>query len=280
MSDMKIAFKFKGFPVITGEWLKSSLPRAEIRENGVTLKIEEEDGYVKLNSYLLDKGELKKMLKKMGNTLHAVTEEGLIPLVIRSDHFYKLRGLERPGHPTLEIDGIHMHRISGVDPWNDTLSKVKPLKLKRGHKVLDTCMGLGYTSIASLKRGANVVTVEKSEEVVELAQWNPWSRELEEAEVILGDIAEVIREFSDESFDRIIHDPPVITMAGHLYSVDFYKELYRVLKPGGILFHYTGNFGRSKGVDLARGVMERLREVGFEVKRYRGALGVMARKPL
>ncbi|NPA85318.1 MAG: methyltransferase [Crenarchaeota archaeon] len=222
---------------------------------------------------------VREVVEAMGNTVHAVLEEGFLPLVRRGRHFYKLRGLEKPGPPTLEIDGVHMHRISGSDPWKDALSKVKPLKVSVGDRVLDTCMGLGYTAIASLKRGAEVVTVEKDENVIDLATWNPWSEALKLAEVHHDDIYSLVREFGDESFDKIIHDPPVINMAGELYSMEFYAELYRVLRPGGRLFHYTGSPKRRSGVDLARGVMERLRSVGFEAKRLPEALGVLAFKP-
>ncbi|ENN96284.1 SAM-dependent methyltransferase, partial [Methanocaldococcus villosus KIN24-T80] len=73
---------------------------------------------------------------------------------------------------------------------------------------------------------------------------------------------------------------PRFSLAGHLYSEEFYRELYRVLKPGGRLFHYVGNPGKKyRGKDLQKGVMERLRKVGFkEVKKVEKALGVVAKK--
>ncbi|UXD21610.1 hypothetical protein IPA_05890 [Ignicoccus pacificus DSM 13166] len=276
---MNVNYKFRGFPVINRPWLEQLLKgKKSINENGIILTIEIMDREVKLGPLVTSLSELRKAMEFMGTEMYAVTEKGLVPLEIRGEHFYRLRGLEKVGPPTIEINGIHMHRVSKVDPWSDTLSKVRPLNIRKGDRVLDTCMGLGYTAIASLKRGAKVITVEKSDEVLWLAQWNPWSRELEEVEVLKGDVAELIKDMEDESFDKIIHDPPVITMAGHLYSKEFYEELYRVLKVGGKLFHYTGNTGRRRGIDLARGVMERLREVGFEVKRYEKALGVLAIK--
>jgi len=98
--------------------------------------------------------------------------------------------------------------------------------------------------------------------------------------VIHGDAFEVVKKFKDESFDVIIHDPPRFSLAGQLYSEEFYRELFRVLKPGGRLFHYVGNPGkRYRRKDLQRGVMERLRRAGFVgVKRVEEALGVVARK--
>ncbi|HHI00479.1 MAG TPA: SAM-dependent methyltransferase, partial [Thermococcus litoralis] len=83
------------------------------------------------------------------------------------------------------------------------------------------------------------------------------------------------------SFDAIIHDPPRFSLAGQLYSEEFYAELFRILKPKGRLFHYVGNPGKKyRRKDLQRGVMERLRNVGFrKIKRVEEALGVVALKP-
>jgi len=276
---LRVDFVPKGVPVVTGHWLLRLLPRGRVKEGRIELVVETVKDGVRVGGLVVPKDMVREVVEAMGNTVHAVLEEGFLPLVRRGRHFYKLRGLEKPGPPTLEIDGVHMHRISGSDPWKDALSKVKPLKVSVGDRVLDTCMGLGYTAIASLKRGAEVVTVEKDENVIDLATWNPWSEALKLAEVHHDDIYSLVREFGDESFDKIIHDPPVINMAGELYSMEFYAELYRVLRPGGRLFHYTGSPKRRSGVDLARGVMERLRSVGFEAKRLPEALGVLAFKP-
>ncbi|RLE63789.1 MAG: SAM-dependent methyltransferase, partial [Thermoprotei archaeon] len=128
------------------------------------------------------------------------------------------------------------------------------------------CTGLGYTAIYSLKRRAStVVTIEKDPYVLEIARYNPWSRELasEKIEIILADASKYIRELQDESFDRIIHDPPRFALAGELYSLEFYKELYRVLKNGGVLFHYTGAPGVKKGFKFQSSVAARLRRAGF-----------------
>ena len=44
------------------------------------------------------------------------------------------------------------------------------------------------------------------------------------------------------------------------------------------MYHYTGTPGKFKGVDLAAGVMKRLRSIGFRVIRDRENLGVLAFK--
>ena len=191
--------------------------------------------------------------------------------------YYKLRYLGEGVSPTLEIDGVHMHNIVGVDPWSDALRKVSLARVRRGDRVLDICTGLGYTATASLKREASVTTVEVSEDVLWIAEHNPFSWGLARAKVLLGDAWEVLDEL-EEVYDKIIHDPPVFSHAGMLYSGDFYKKLYQRLKPGGILFHYTGAPGRRRGVKFQRGVVERLRRAGFRILRVVEGYGVVARR--
>lgn len=195
--------------------------------------------------------------------------------------YYKLKCVAENTAPTLEISGIHMHRIKDTTPWKDTLMKIKAARIRRGLKVLDICTGLGYTAIASIQKGASsVLTIEKDENVLKIASYNPWSRKLEDKriEIILGDAVNVITELESESFDRIIHDPPRFALAGELYSRDFYQELYRVLKRNGILYHYTGQPGIKRGFSIIQGVARRLREAGFSLTINRSILGIIAFK--
>jgi len=227
------------------------------------------------------KKDILKRIAKDENTVYFLSKGQLYKAAIAADGFYKLVPTIPP---TIEINGIRMHRTKDTNPLKDTRSKVEAVKPREGEFVLDTCMGLGYTAIESAKRGAYVITIEKDPNVIELAQLNPWSREVftsQNIQLIQGDAFEVIKRFNDKSFDAIIHDPPRFSLAGHLYSEEFYAELFRVLKPKGRLFHYVGNPGKKyRKKDLQRGVMERLRGVGFKgVKRVEEALGVVALKP-
>lgn len=196
--------------------------------------------------------------------------------------FYKLKAIGPFKAPTLEISGIHMHRIVDIDPWLDSRLKVLEARVGRNDAVLDTCTGLGYTAIHSVLRGAGlVVTAEVDDNVVWIAERNPWSRRLADSRIVkLGvDITKAVRELPSEFFDRIIHDPPRLASAsGELYSLDFYKELYRVLRPRGILYCYTGEPGRHGGPRIVKGVGERLRMAGFEVRFSRRTLGFVAFK--
>lgn len=221
----------------------------------------------------------KKELEELSDdtrTILSVTDEGLRPVEVRTERYYKLVNCGRGVAPTLEIDGIHMHRIKDVSPTEDALAKTKLLGRLKGKRVLDTCTGLGYTAIGALKREAeHIVTVELDGNVLAIAEVNPWSAELasESVNTIRGDVAEVVLEFLSGYFDAVVHDPPRFPFAGELYSLEFYRELARVLRKGGKLVHYVGHPGSLSGRRLYVGVMRRLREAGFSVKWVKG-LGV------
>lgn len=95
----------------------------------------------------------------------------------------------------------------------------------------------------------------------------------------MGDAFEVVQTFEDVSFSRVIHDPPTLSLAGDLYSGAFYRELFRVLKWGGRLFHYIGDPKSKASGGVTRGVLKRLQEAGFtRVVRRPEAHGVVAYK--
>jgi len=186
------------------------------------------------------------------------------------------------GWPTLVNSGFTMHRIVGIDPGQDTQEKIRALGTPRG-RVLDTTTGLGYTAIAAARQAHEVITVELDPLVLEIAYLNPWSRDLFENPRIsrrIGDSAEIIAEFPDRHFTQIIHDPPTLSLAGDLYAGAFYRQLIRVLSPGGTLFHYVGNPASRQGGMVAKGVIRRLREAGFtQVTTRPRAFGVVATRP-
>jgi predicted methyltransferase len=185
------------------------------------------------------------------------------------------------GAPTMLVSGIPMHRIKGTDPHRDTLQKVKTIAPVVG-RVLDTATGLGYTAIEAAKTAEHVVTIELDPAALEVAQLNPWSQALFENPRItqlVGDSFEEVQGFEDETFARIIHDPPAFSLAGDLYSGEFYRQLFRVLRPRGRLFHYVGDLNSKSGRIVAKGAARRLQEAGFSrVVRRPRAFGLVAYK--
>ncbi|HEX5324047.1 MAG TPA: methyltransferase domain-containing protein [Capsulimonadaceae bacterium] len=196
------------------------------------------------------------------------------------NRLYSLKPTEKA--PTLLISGIPMHRIKGIDPHEDTLRKIAALAPVYG-RVLDTTTGLGYTAIEAAKTPSSVLTIELDPTVLEIARSNPWSRDLFESPKItqqVGNSAEVVSTLDAQSFDFVFHDPPTVSLGGELYSEEFYRALFRVLKRGGKLFHYVGNLESKAGSTVARGAMRRLQEAGFvRVSRRDEAFGLIAQRP-
>lgn len=116
--------------------------------------------------------------------------------------------------------------------------------------------------------------------MVEMQRANPWSAALFSSPKIrrvLGDATELLPAVAAASFDAVLHDPPTAAMSGELYSEAFYRELARILRPGGALFHYIGDPTSQASGKLFRGVAARLRDAGFDaVRTNRDAFGITA----
>ena len=185
------------------------------------------------------------------------------------------------GTPSMLIAGFTMHRIVDIDPLQDTLKKIATISPIVGN-ILDTATGLGYTAIEAARTAQHVVTIELDPGAQQIARLNPWSQELfdnPKITQIMGDAFEVVPTFADAYFDRIIHDPPVFSLAGELYSGAFYQQLFRVLKRGGRLFHYIGDLNSKSSGTVSKGVLRRLQAAGFtRVVRRPEAYGVVAYK--
>jgi predicted methyltransferase len=195
------------------------------------------------------------------------------------NRFYSLMPTE--GAPTMIAAGFPMHRIKGIEPHEDTLRKIRTLAPVTG-PVLDTTTGLGYTAIEASRTASRVVTVELDPTVLEVCRRNPWSQELFDnprIEQRIGDSFEVIQTFGDQAFHQIFHDPPTFKLAGQLYSGEFYRQLFRVLRRGGQLFHYIGDLESALGSNVSKGAIKRLQEQGFKkVIRRPEAFGLVAYK--
>ncbi len=167
--------------------------------------------------------------------------------------------------PTMLISGLPMHRIKDTNPHADTLAKIKAIAPLTG-RILDTCTGLGYTAIEAAKTAEHVLTIELDPTAQEIARLNPWSQALFDHSRIthlLGDVFDEIQRLADGSFSCIIHDPPMLSLAGDLYSGEFYAECCRILRPTGKMFHYIGDPDSKSGARTTKGVVRRLQEAGF-----------------
>ena len=169
-----------------------------------------------------------------------------------------------------------------TDPFASA-SAMAQQAVRKGDKVLDCCSGLGYAAIAAHRLGASeVLSIELSPEVMGLRSQNPWSNDLGQAGIVQrqGSSYELIGSMPAASFDAVIHDPPRFSLAGELYSEEFYREIFRVLRHDGRLFHYTGNpHVVKKGSSFVDGVIHRLKAAGFKhVQKVEHLMGVSAQK--
>jgi predicted methyltransferase len=210
-------------------------------------------------------------------------EDGLMrPIQFYSELTERLYSLyPTVGAPTMLVSGIPMHRIKGTEPHADTLEKLRAIKPVVG-EVLDTATGLGYTAIEAAGTADHVTTVELDPAAICVCQLNPWSQELFDNPKItqlIGDSFEVVAGMEAGRFTRVIHDPPAFSLAGDLYSGEFYRALYRVMRNRSQLFHYVGDPDSKSGRSITAGVFHRLELAGFrQVRRAPRAFGVVAVK--
>jgi predicted methyltransferase len=249
------------------------------------LNLSEQDFCLSEQGLVLDEGnqlsidELKKIVKKT-QRIYLCRNGDMDPLEDRSSGYYKL--VPTAGAPLLEISGVKMHISKGTDPFVSAFEMAQQA-VRKGDKVLDCCSGLGYAAIAAHRLGASeVLSIELSREVMGLRAQNPWSSDLDKEGIVQqqGSSYELIRTMPATSFDSVIHDPPRFSLAGELYSEEFYREIFRVLCKDGRLFHYTGNpHVVKKGSSFVDGVIRRLKLAGFRhIEKVDHLMGVSAQK--
>jgi hypothetical protein len=223
------------------------------------------------NNYACLNGKQKISLteKIKDNFCYLIKDNQLIPLAFFSPEtnlFYKL--LPTSDWPTITISSVPMHKVSLMSPKQDSYAKIS--FINPSGVVLDTCMGLGYTAILAAESAKKVYTFEVDDNVYCLAQWNPFSQALfnnKRISISQKNVADALDSFSKAYFDCIIHDPPTFTLAPNLYTVSFYRRLHYVLKPGGVIFHYTPFYGIKRGIDFPKRVVNKLKQADFLIKK-------------
>jgi len=271
-------FRAKKFPIITfriADFIYKEYKRGkkeiqvtlDLGRSISTLKIEGDEIFY--NGYKCNIEDIRSVYFRFDKTeLYAWIKDFFFVLKFYSEKFYKLRNIFEFA-PTLEINGIHMHRIKSINPWDDAKLKVEALNITREDRVLDICTGLGYTAInAYYKKPSRLVTIEKDISVLRVAEYNPWSIELENITIILGDARDVMDELEKGYFNKVIHDPPTYSISEELYSLDFYKKIYELLPKGALFYHYVGYPYEVRGIKkIKSNVLSRLKQVGFEFLR-------------
>ncbi len=195
--------------------------------------------------------------------------------------YYKMVFVAPGKPPTIEISGIKMHVTQGGDPALDTRRKLNSLGLLRG-RVLETCLGLGYSAIASASRGTvkQVIACEADLNVLNFCRENPWSQELftsPKIHLVVEPVEQFLGNIPEGYFSAVLHDPPRFALAPQLYSLEFYHRIFRILRQHGQFYHYTGNPNQAQRKhSLAQQTRARLKKAGFSrVKEaYQGVLAI------
>lgn len=161
--------------------------------------------------------------------------------------------------PILQFSGTSMHKKKFIE-------RVEKDRLKG--KVLDAGTGLGYTAIAESKTAEEVITVEIDANVIEIAKLNPYSQDLfskDNIKRITGDITEEIKKFGNDEFNFIVFDAGTPKSSGDFFSLNNYKEAFRVLKKNGKLYHYLPKPQVKQGRDFGAEVIQRMKSAGFYI---------------
>ena len=114
-----------------------------------------------------------------------------------------------------------------------------------------------------------VITVEVDPNVLAIAKVSPYSKKLFKSKnitIINDDVFEFVKSLPNESIGAVLHDPPRLSRAVKLYSQEFYDQLYRIMKPESVLYHYVGKPGsKYRGVRLMDNVINRLKTEKYEL---------------
>jgi predicted methyltransferase len=242
------------------------------------------DGFVLPDGRTVSRGQLAAEVSAPEDCIE-LAEDDCRKVYIFSDEtssYYKLFQPFEDRPPTIVINSATMHAIVGKDPWQDEAEKVGTVPARAG-ECLDTCCGLGYSAQLLAEAGfTRVTTCEVDANVLSVAAVNPWSEGLfgdPRIGIVPSDVRDFITGSEDGRFACVFHDPPTVYQAGELYSEALYREFARILRPGGVMYHYVGTPGAKAGRDYARGVIRRMQSAGFgRVRRVPGGvLGVRAR---
>lgn len=172
-------------------------------------------------------------------------------------------------------DTYHSVTVSALDEAR--VKYIEPAEIKDGFKVLDFCFGLGYNSLAVLNNNTNIqiTGIEIDRDILEeikninvpleskdnygLIQKSVLdalnNRENTNLKLIIGDGSKITKTFEDNSFNTVLFDPFSPSKHPELWSLDVFKEMFRIIKSSGRLTTYS----------CARWVRDNMREAGFEV---------------
>ena len=129
------------------------------------------------------------------------------------------------------------------EAWLHVLEEQFPEKKKEEMKILDIGTGPGFFPMILSEAGYTVTAVDYTEEMLEKAKENLGKYTKYGLErVTLQRMDAQNLEFADETFDVVISRNLTWTLP---HPQEAYREWQRVLKPGGLLLNFDGNYGKA-----------------------------------
>ena len=129
------------------------------------------------------------------------------------------------------------------EAWLHVLEEQFPEKKKEEMKILDIGTGPGFFPMILSEAGYTVAAVDYTEEMLEKAKENLGKYTKYGLErVTLQRMDAQNLEFADETFDVVISRNLTWTLP---HPQEAYREWQRVLKPGGLLLNFDGNYGKA-----------------------------------
>jgi ubiquinone/menaquinone biosynthesis C-methylase UbiE len=136
--------------------------------------------------------------------------------------------------------------------YHDELSKDTVFNLvKNAETILDVGTGTGRFAIFLAKKGKNIVAVDQSSEMLEVAKQKSIEDEVSDfIEFVQGDVERL--PFEDNTFEAVIS----IHVMTHFNDINnFISEIARVLKPGGIFVFDLSESFTAKAYQFIRNII-------------------------
>ena len=265
------------FPIISSRELREIIKAIDQNLTEITISLDlgltKTKSELKKEGFFVENKLIKiKNIKDDDKSCYLINNNELEKVQYFADgKLYKLIPTEF--RPILQISGTSMHK-------KEFLDKLQRDKLQG--KGLDSGTGLGYSSIVASKTANEIITIEIDKNVIEIAKLNPYSNELFTNSRIkrkIGDLTEEIKKFKDKEFDFIVFDAGTVKGSEQFFSLENYKQAFRVLKEKGRLYHYLPKHQIKRGRDFASEIISRLKKAGFKkIFRNKGESYIIASK--
>lgn len=171
--------------------------------------------------------------------------------------------------------GEHYHSVTGAVEEAEK-KFIEPVRIRGGMKILDICFGLGYNSMAAMKKAKrlSITALEKDggilkkiqrlkvrgyekeyKKIREAAKKKHYKDKDVEITILMGDARKMIKKTAVK-FDAVFLDPFSPKKNPELWTYKFLKEVKKRMKKRSVLTTYS----------CARVVRENMKKAGFKIR--------------